>query len=176
MGGKLKPTEKYSQETEKYQLDGDIHGHDPNTRDRNDLARHEGQSTSQVHPYFVKDWDIDEPKWQFYVYNMVKNLLNRCTFDLQKDASTDPLSLIRLETHDQLVANLMTLKSSSDPVSVEMRVRLCYSSMGLHREKMHNNEIKNREIPDIDPISPFADTNETYFYRPKVDTNGINVD
>merc|ERR1712127_110642 len=52
------------------------------SREHGGLIRHEGKSKFQEQPWLIYDFELDEPNYKRWAMNMVKNFLNRATFDI----------------------------------------------------------------------------------------------
>ena len=140
---KLKPIESF------HRADKKPWAGEYKSRERGGLARHEGKSKFQEQPWLIYDFELDEPKWSRWAMNMVKNFLNRATFDICNNVSDvsnqEKMIAFRTENMGQMVNCLQKRRNNKHDLydsegiaenvrlrSLEFRVDRAYCDVGRY--------------------------------------------
>ena len=103
-------------------------------------ADREGKSKDQERPWQIWDWDLDEPAWQRWGANMVRNFLTRATFDIVRNAeeiykseeniNDHKMIAFRSESQNQIVSYCDTRFMQNKNLVIDMRVRWAFRNVG----------------------------------------------
>jgi hypothetical protein len=141
--------------------------HNPfgNARNLHKPFKFEGKSSFQEKPHLLWDWEIDNPDQTRWVRNLVANFMDRSIKDLYDVKKVGLQSLFRAETHEYKFMSVFDTKNSEvEKLQLINEVDRMYVDLSRKKERVEEklmNEICE-PLPDIDPISPFADISIKY--------------